>query len=124
MINPSGFAERLEQHCVERRTTRRSWQAHRRRDAGQCGGCPAAKQKPIHKESAFLLGYFSGAGERNRTLDLLITSELLYQLSYTGDACRGTRRDCIVMRKMQPLSWGRYLTMVRRGRLGSSSSPS
>ncbi len=26
----------------------------------------------------------SGAGERNRTLDLLITSELLYQLSYTG----------------------------------------
>ncbi len=65
-----------------------------------------------------------GAGERNRTLDLLITSELLYQLSYTGDACRGTRRDCIVMKKMQPLLWGRYLTMVRRGRLGSSSSPS
>ena len=27
---------------------------------------------------------FIGAGERNRTLDLLITSELLYQLSYTG----------------------------------------
>ena len=26
----------------------------------------------------------NGAGERNRTLDLLITSELLYQLSYTG----------------------------------------
>ena len=25
-----------------------------------------------------------GAGERNRTLDFLITSELLYQLSYTG----------------------------------------
>ena len=25
-----------------------------------------------------------GAGERNRTLDLLITSELLYQLSYSG----------------------------------------
>ena len=25
-----------------------------------------------------------GAGERNRTLDLLITNELLYQLSYTG----------------------------------------
>jgi hypothetical protein len=38
-----------------------------------------------------------GAGERNRTLDLLITSELLYQLSYTGTACRGTRRVCIVM---------------------------
>jgi hypothetical protein len=27
----------------------------------------------------------SGAGERSRTLDLLITSELLYQLSYTGN---------------------------------------
>ena len=27
---------------------------------------------------------FTGAGERNRTLDLLITSELLYQLSYSG----------------------------------------
>lgn len=25
-----------------------------------------------------------GAGERSRTLDLLITNELLYQLSYTG----------------------------------------
>ena len=27
----------------------------------------------------------SGAGERSRTLDLLITNELLYQLSYTGE---------------------------------------
>ena len=27
----------------------------------------------------------TGAGERNRTLDLLITSELLYQLSYSGN---------------------------------------
>jgi hypothetical protein len=27
----------------------------------------------------------TGAGERNRTLDLLITSELLYQLSYAGN---------------------------------------
>lgn len=26
----------------------------------------------------------SGAGERSRTLDLRITSALLYQLSYTG----------------------------------------
>ena len=26
----------------------------------------------------------SGAGERTRTSDLLITSQLLYQLSYTG----------------------------------------
>ena len=28
--------------------------------------------------------FICGAGERIRTLDLLITSELLYQLSYTG----------------------------------------
>ena len=27
----------------------------------------------------------NGAGERSRTLDLLITSQLLYQLSYTGN---------------------------------------
>ena len=27
---------------------------------------------------------FSGAGEMNRTPDLLITNELLYRLSYTG----------------------------------------
>ena len=26
-----------------------------------------------------------GAGRRSRTLDLLITSQLLYQLSYAGD---------------------------------------
>jgi hypothetical protein len=29
------------------------------------------------------LGFF-GAGEMNRTPDLLITNELLYRLSYTG----------------------------------------
>ncbi len=34
--------------------------------------------------SASLLTLGSGAGERSRTLDLLITNELLYQLSYTG----------------------------------------
>ena len=28
--------------------------------------------------------YFIGADERNRTLDLLITNELLYRLSYIG----------------------------------------
>jgi hypothetical protein len=28
----------------------------------------------------------SGAGERNRTLDLFITNELLYRLSYTGES--------------------------------------
>ena len=29
----------------------------------------------------------SGAGDRSRTYDLLITNELLYQLSYTGTGC-------------------------------------
>ena len=33
------------------------------------------------------IGYF-GAGEMNRTPDLLITNELLYQLSYTGISLR------------------------------------
>ena len=41
------------------------------------------KTKKLSGENltAFLI---YGAGERNRTLDLLITSELLYQLSYSG----------------------------------------
>ena len=30
-------------------------------------------------------GQVDGAGTRNRTRDLLITSQLLYQLSYTGE---------------------------------------
>ena len=57
-------------------------------------------KKPNH--SVGLLLEADGAGERNRTLDLLITSELLYQLSYTGVACRGTRRDRIVIKKRDP----------------------
>ncbi len=31
---------------------------------------------------------YSGAGEMNRTPDLLITNELLYRLSYTGIPAR------------------------------------
>ena len=31
---------------------------------------------------------FTGAGCRNRTNDLLITNQLLYQLSYTGEIAR------------------------------------
>ena len=37
--------------------------------------------------------YFIGADERNRTVDLLITNELLYQLSYIG-----TKRKIIAER--------------------------
>lgn len=66
-------------------------------------GISAIKNPHPYRVRAFGLscdffGLRIGAGERNRTLDLLITSELLYQLSYTGTACRGTRRDCIVMK--------------------------
>lgn len=32
--------------------------------------------------------YPKGAGDRSRTRDILITSEALYQLSYTGAAMR------------------------------------
>lgn len=37
--------------------------------------------KPSHRCEGFVL---YGAGTRSRTRDLLITSQLLYQLSYTG----------------------------------------
>ncbi len=33
-----------------------------------------------------ILIFNSGAGDRTRTYDPLITNEMLYQLSYTGDA--------------------------------------
>ena len=36
--------------------------------------------------------YILGAGDRSRTRDILITSEALYQLSYTGEAA-GLSRD-------------------------------
>lgn len=45
----------------------------------------------IHKKSAqsfdWAVFYF-GAGTKSRTRDLLITSQLLYQLSYTGEEVR------------------------------------
>lgn len=37
-----------------------------------------------------------GADERNRTLDLLITSELLYQLSYSGIAAAFVALDLVI----------------------------
>ncbi len=42
---------------------------------------PQKQQKPLHFCRGFVL---YGAGTRSRTRDLLITSQLLYQLSYTG----------------------------------------
>jgi hypothetical protein len=44
-----------------------------------------AQRKTPHTKT--VCGVFlSGAGEMNRTPDLLITNELLYRLSYTGEA--------------------------------------
>jgi hypothetical protein len=40
------------------------------------------KKKPLQRNRKGLMEY--GAGEMNRTPDLLITNELLYRLSYTG----------------------------------------
>ncbi len=40
---------------------------------------------PRKRQSPALRGFEYGAGTRNRTRDLLITSQLLYQLSYTGE---------------------------------------
>lgn len=42
---------------------------------------PPGNDKAPHFCEAFVL---YGAGTRSRTRDLLITSQLLYQLSYTG----------------------------------------
>ena len=36
---------------------------------------------------AFITKYFNGATSQNRTADLLVTSEMLYQLSYPGFTC-------------------------------------
>jgi hypothetical protein len=40
---------------------------------------PDCKTHKVHNQALFF-----GAGEMNRTPDLLITNELLYRLSYTG----------------------------------------
>ena len=44
---------------------------------------PQKKKAPLLRSGAELR-IFIGAGEMNRTPDLLITNELLYRLSYTG----------------------------------------
>ena len=47
-------------------------------------GFRGLKTKKAHL-SVSLLSIAYGAGTRNRTRDLLITSQLLYHLSYTGN---------------------------------------
>ena len=50
----------------------------------------------------------SGAGNRSRTCDLLITNELLYQLSYTGN-------DNIIYVFERPFKHDRKNAMKRHG---------
>jgi hypothetical protein len=45
----------------------------------------AHEAQPTKKPLARPFLYEDGAGGRNRTADLFITNELLYQLSYTGN---------------------------------------
>jgi hypothetical protein len=47
--------------------------------------CQRQKNQKVSEHLRFETFVVTGAGERNRTLDLLITSELLYQLSYSGN---------------------------------------
>jgi hypothetical protein len=60
-------------------------QAHYERTGSGTGGAAQAGaqwRKPLTNDSQGLP--VIGAGEMNRTPDLLITNELLYRLSYTG----------------------------------------
>ena len=43
-----------------------------------------SENSSIKKASIAASPYFTGAGDRNRTYDLRVTSALLYRLSYTG----------------------------------------
>ena len=73
----------------------------------------------------------TGAGERSRTLDLLITSQLLYQLSYAGEegelcprrrlsasrhalvlTCISPSAPAIRLRDAQPGAWSRRNSSV------------
>ena len=51
--------------------------------------------KASHHVSAVFPIFIYGAGEGIRTSDLLITSQLLYQLSYTGDGAPKERRKIL-----------------------------
>ena len=56
-------------------------------DMAKCSSaCGRTWVKSLAKKPQALanLGLLFGAGEMNRTPDLLITNELLYRLSYTG----------------------------------------
>ena len=53
------------------------------------------QKRPTFRGAFFGVAY--GAGTRSRTRDLLITSQLLYQLSYTGVmGCEYIESDALV----------------------------
>lgn|GEM_PF-1792542 len=60
-------------------------------------GTPQTKSAPPASRRGVLHGSKRGANERTRTADLLITSELLYQLSYIGKDSVGTPETCAVL---------------------------
>ncbi len=66
----------------------RSGSARKKQGKTRCAKTEKGSLKHI-----FRLPFYIGAGERSRTLDLLITNELLYRLSYTGDAVFRPRRE-------------------------------
>ena len=60
------------------------------------------KAAPVAKDR----GRRSRADERTRTVDLLITNELLYQLSYIGRARAGLREQDRSLCSPPELNWG------------------
>jgi hypothetical protein len=71
----------LEEHGI----TSDSCLAELRRVGWRSGGRESSPRGDMKKGLTMTVNPFSfGAGEMNRTPDLLITNELLYRLSYTG----------------------------------------
>ena len=56
------------------------------RDARQ--KCPEKCPSKVNVDQAEMPCFYEGAGNRARTDDLLITNQLLYQLSYAGKTSR------------------------------------
>ena len=65
-----------------------------------CHAYLSDKEKPLEQ------GLEYGAGTTNRTRDLLITSQLLYQLSYAGNFASYSRLGGLLARLLLPLAKG------------------
>ncbi len=83
------------------------------RRAGSC--CIRSKKSPRLRR-AFLIG----AGSKNRTRDLMITNQLLYQLSYAGEMRQGRELFPFVS---APARTGRPLRAIRADRRIAQSDP-